>query len=151
MQNAKEYYELELDELKNAWAQKNSSLIMLRQRGWILIRPSLWKHEPTTCFIFHFGDPTTYRVESAHWALKAFLQTSTCALDTLWNRVNLLLDSQMMKINDSLEKSRCKIGEQHLIGPFCHLVVHVSQYCLDLLKDRKLSTIEIRRHDVWLL
>ncbi|XP_048502862.1 uncharacterized protein LOC104907376 [Beta vulgaris subsp. vulgaris] len=125
-------YEVALANLKSAWAWKHS-VINYVETTWL--NPHKTKFAKAwTNDVLHFGNTTTCRVESAHAALKAWLQTSTCDLHTLFTRVNLFIDSQMIKIRDNLEKSRCRISRQHMINPFRHLVGHVSHYCLNLLK-----------------
>ncbi|XP_057249021.1 uncharacterized protein LOC125495024 [Beta vulgaris subsp. vulgaris] len=141
--NTEHNYEVALGNLKSAWAWK-PSVINYVETTWL--NPHKTKFAKAwTNNVLHFGNTTTCRVESAHAALKAWLQTSTCALDTLFARVNLFIDSQMIKIRDSLEKSRGRIGRQHMIDPFRHLVGHVSHYCLNMLKMENTKRLTMGR------
>lgn len=48
--------------------------------------------------VLHFGNTTTCRVESAHNQMKQWLNASTGAMDTVWEKIDKELDHQMTNI-----------------------------------------------------
>ncbi|XP_050217461.2 uncharacterized protein LOC126669499 [Mercurialis annua] len=98
-----------------------------------------------TDLVLHFGNTTTCRVESAHAQLKQWLNSSTGALDTVWTKVDKVIQSQLIDIRKTLEDSRRTIGVHRRGFPFDKLSCRVSHYCLDLISKelrrmRELST-----------
>ncbi|XP_050207574.1 uncharacterized protein LOC126656996 [Mercurialis annua] len=83
--------------------------------------------------VLHFGNTTTCRVESAHAQLKQWLNSSTGALDTVWTKVDCVIQSQLTDIRKTLEGSRQTIGVHRRGYPYDHVSYKVSHYCLDLV------------------
>ena len=51
-----------------------------------------------TNHVLHFGNTTTCWVESAHASLKQWLNTCTGSLSTVWEKINVTIDSQQTEI-----------------------------------------------------
>ncbi|CAI9093469.1 OLC1v1028971C1 [Oldenlandia corymbosa var. corymbosa] len=66
------------------------------QKTWLVVDYKFVK--AWTNAVFHMGNTTTGRVESAHKQLKTWLETSTASLDTLWAKVHLEIQSQLTEI-----------------------------------------------------
>ncbi|XP_056685769.1 uncharacterized protein [Spinacia oleracea] len=78
--------------------------------------------------IFHLGNRTTNRVESAHNALKRFFMTSTGSLDTIWKRLHSLLELQENEIKAIFARSEnidLHITVLHLLSQFRGKVSHL--------------------------
>ncbi|XP_050210045.1 PKS-NRPS hybrid synthetase cheA-like [Mercurialis annua] len=88
--------------------------------------------------VMHFGNTTTCRVESAHAQLKQWLNSSTGSLDTVWTKVDMVIQSQLSEIRFTLEQSRRNVGSRRQGFPFNYLSCKVSHYCLDLI-DKELE------------
>ncbi|XP_050233242.1 PKS-NRPS hybrid synthetase cheA-like [Mercurialis annua] len=106
-------------------------LIQYIEGTWLVHREkfvSYW-----TNLVLHFGNTTTCRVESAHTQLKQLLNSSTGTLDTVWTKVDKVIESQLIDIRKTLEDSRRTIGIHRRGFPFDKLSCRVSHYCLDLI------------------
>ncbi|XP_055960640.1 uncharacterized protein LOC130015114 [Mercurialis annua] len=118
-------------------------LIEYIEETWLVHREkfvSCW-----TNLVLHFGNTTTRRVESAHAQLNQWLNSSTGALDTVWTKVDKVIESQLTDIRKTLEDSRRTMGVHRHGFPFDKLSCRVSHYCLDLISKelkrmRELST-----------
>ncbi|KAL2902295.1 Protein FAR1-RELATED SEQUENCE 5 [Bienertia sinuspersici] len=85
--------------------------------------------------VFHFGNTTNCRVESAHASLKEWIWSSTSSLDTIFTRIDKSIEVQLVKIRTSLEYSRGKHGTMFNKMPFQLLNGLVSHHCLQLLLE----------------
>ncbi|CAA0841388.1 Unknown protein, partial [Striga hermonthica] len=54
--------------------------------------------------VTHLGNTTSCRVESAHSVLKRWLHTSTGALDTMWQKIDAEIKSQMTGISQDNQR-----------------------------------------------
>ncbi|CAA0831094.1 Unknown protein, partial [Striga hermonthica] len=85
--------------------------------------------------VLHFGNTTTCRVESSHATLKRWLETSTGSLDTVWEKIDKEIESQLTKVRETLESSRLRMSTGYRGFPFEQLKLRVSHYCMDILND----------------
>ncbi|XP_056688707.1 uncharacterized protein [Spinacia oleracea] len=79
--------------------------------------------------MFHLGNRTTNRVESAHNALKRFLKTSTGSMNTIWKRLHSLLELQENEIKASFVRSKnidLHITVLHLLSQLKGKVSHLA-------------------------
>ncbi|CAI9106979.1 OLC1v1006234C1 [Oldenlandia corymbosa var. corymbosa] len=122
--------------LINVVSSKKKNAIMMRcckggKKTWLVVDYKFVK--AWTNVVFHMGNTTTGRVESAHKQLKTWLETSTASLDTLWAKVHLEIQSQLTEIRYKLEYSRQKIGTHYCGFPLNRLKCQVSHTCLQKL------------------
>lgn len=85
--------------------------------------------------VLHFGTRTTSRVESAHAVLKEWLGSSTCALDSVWERVHSSFVRQHVEIHKSLESSRSRHLNDKYYGIFSLLNGYVSHKAIRIMEE----------------
>ncbi|XP_021747181.1 uncharacterized protein LOC110713021 [Chenopodium quinoa] len=123
-------YDRALDNFKDAY-QWCPAIVDYVMQQWVPQREKFVKY--WTNQVLHFGNTTTCRVESAHRALKDWIDSSTSALDTLFERINKAIDTQRNGIKNSLEDSRRRHGTMYSHFIFKILHGRVSHYCLGLI------------------
>lgn len=88
--------------------------------------------------VLHFGTRTNNRVESAHSCLKGWLESSTLALDSIWKKIDMMIQGQLVKINYSLERCRRGDGRLHFGPLYDHVRFKVSPNCMiEIGKEKK--------------
>ncbi|KAK9675853.1 hypothetical protein RND81_11G036000 [Saponaria officinalis] len=86
---------------------------------------------------FHLRNTVTFRVESAHSLLKAWLKSAHLTLDTMWSRIHSMLEAQHSKIRKELEDSMSRPQITHRL--FSLLQGNVSTKAIEIMED------EVRR------
>ncbi|CAI9102761.1 OLC1v1001081C1 [Oldenlandia corymbosa var. corymbosa] len=86
---------------------------------------------------------TTCRVESAHKALKNWIDSPTDAIDTIWGKAHNEIEVQLIEIRRTLEESRNKNGIPYRGYPFYHLNSVVSHHYLQKL-HKKYEEMQIK-------
>ena len=79
----------------------------------------------------HFGMTTTSTVEGSHSVVKGYLKLGTMNLDTVLNRLQLVLASQFTELKTDLARQTAMIKHRHSVALLKPLLQQVSQWALD--------------------
>ncbi|CAI0425808.1 unnamed protein product [Linum tenue] len=121
----------EWEYFKNGFWGRNSKLIEYLDRE-CLEHKEKWACAYTNN-IFHIGNTSTNRVESAHSTLKAWLNTSTGGVDTLFLSWHDSIGGQVIEIRKELETCRTKTFKGAYGPPYDVIRGSVSLYALELM------------------
>ncbi|CAI0459929.1 unnamed protein product [Linum tenue] len=121
----------EWENFKNGFWGRNSKLIEYLDRE-CLEHKEKWACAYTNN-IFHIGNTSTNRVESAHSTLKAWLNTSTGGVDTLFLSWHASIGGQVIEIRKELETCRTKTFKGAYGPPYGVIRGSVSLYALELM------------------
>ncbi|WCJ21680.1 hypothetical protein M5689_003815 [Euphorbia peplus] len=81
--------------------------------------------------VLHIGNSTTCRVEAAHAALKKWLHSATCGLDTIFVKIDDKIEAELASTREILEQS----NQRSMVSYFGFAVQQFGMSCFRLLYE----------------
>ncbi|KAI5677931.1 hypothetical protein M9H77_08881 [Catharanthus roseus] len=128
--------------MDTTWHKYNMSLLeavgMTPTRNTFIVATAFIQNEKAKTYqwFFHFGSETTNRAKSGHSLLQAWIVTRHGDLDTVFLKIDSLIEGQITEIKTTIGYARLKEKDNDKSNPvIAQLCYNVSHLALRIIKD----------------